>query len=160
VIKAIINWGAPQTDNKVPPGAVPLNPTFKEKHIVVTNWLRYGPGESPLSMSMTQLSHLEVLPQAMIEGQQTWAPSVVLTVRSHAPANPTNFNQEIQSIVDRWEVLVDQPQKLHPAFIQLGAKTGQGSTPVSQHRFPRPQPAQCQYSGADFECRRQPQARG
>jgi mediator of RNA polymerase II transcription subunit 16 len=84
---------------------------------------------------MTQLSHIEILPTAL-EGMpspnQTWAPALVLTVRSYQATEASAYNQDQQSIVDRWEVLNEQAHTLHTAFEQLGSRTGSnGAAPVS-----------------------------
>lgn len=87
----------------------------------MTSWFEYGPTASRFDTSMPQLSHIEVLPQAL-EGPPTpnasWSPAVILTVRSYIASDNSPYNQEQQSIVDRWE-LQDRPEKLHPMFEQL-----------------------------------------
>ncbi|KAK0703773.1 RNA polymerase II mediator complex subunit Sin4 [Lasiosphaeria miniovina] len=130
VIRASIQWGLPQpSDRQAPPGSIHLNPAIKESHVAVTSWLQYGPSESSLDMSMAQLSHIQTLPP-LVESinPPLLTPPVVLTVRSYLPRD-TSYNQESQSIIDRWEVLSDQPQTLHPAFAQLGSKNAAASPP-------------------------------
>ena len=99
---------------------------MKVKHVALTSWFEYGPTESRFDTSMAQLSHVEVLPQAL-EGpptaNATWSPAVVLTVRSYIAVDNTPYNQEEQSIVDRWE-LQDRAEKTHPEFEQLNVGSG------------------------------------
>lgn len=99
---------------------------MKVKHVAMTSWFEYGSSESRFDTSMAQLSHIEVLPQAL-EGpptpNATWSPAVILTVRSYVAVDNTPYNQEQQSIIDRWE-LQDRPEKLHSMFEQLGMGSG------------------------------------
>jgi mediator of RNA polymerase II transcription subunit 16 len=95
---------------------------MKVKHWAMASWFEYGPTESRLDTSMAQLSHVEVLPPAL-EGPPTanahWSPGLVLTVRSYVAVENTPYNQEPQSILDRWE-LQERQEKVHPMFEQLG----------------------------------------
>jgi len=100
-----------------------LSPSLMEKNVAVTSWFQHGPGESVVDMSMAELSHIEMLP-SLVNNSSSETPPVVLTVRSHVPQDGSLYNQECQSIIDRWEVLSDQPQSLHGAFDQLGSKPG------------------------------------
>ncbi|KAK4242361.1 hypothetical protein C8A03DRAFT_40329 [Achaetomium macrosporum] len=135
VVRVNLQWGLPQVDKQVPPGSVPLRPSLRESHVAVTNWIQHGSSESALDSSMALLSHIEVLP-ATPEGQSKLiAPPVVLTVRSYVPQDASSYHQDIQSIIDRWEVVSEQPQSLHPAFEQLASKEGAGSAPPSMTRL-------------------------
>ncbi len=136
VVRVVIQWGLPQVDKQVPPGSVPLRPSLRESHVAVTNWIQHGPGESPLDGSMTQLSHIEILPSAPVGPSQPMGPPVVLTVRSYVPQDASSYHQDSQSIIDRWEVVSDQTQSLHQAFQQLGAKNG--AAPTAPVRVPHP----------------------
>lgn len=132
VIDATLDWGLPRPDKQVPAGSLHLSPSLKEKHIAVTSWLQHGPNESTFDLSMAQLSHLEVFPSTLIGSGPgpSWAPPLVLAVRSYLPqANSTYSQDQYQSIIDRWEVLTEQPQTLHKAFEQLGSRIGLGSAP-------------------------------
>lgn len=89
-----------------------------------------------MDTSMTLLSHIEILPSALTypaaqsaAQSQPMAPALVLTVRSYVAQDGSPYHQESQSIIDRWEILIDQPQSLHPAFAQLGSKNGAPSAP-------------------------------
>jgi len=120
---------------------MPLNPTLKEKRIAVTSWFQHGPSESHLDTSMAELSHVEVLPSALEvppngTNQPSLSPPLLLTVRSHAGTEHSPYNQDQQSIVDRWEILNEQPQNLHSAFEQLGSRSTSGSSPPVSHPMP------------------------
>ena len=105
----------------MPPGSVPLSPIMKDKHLADTSWLQGGSGDSHLDASMLQLTHLEILSSTLDTSGQKWAPPVVLAIRSHVPA-PNSHYQALQTTIDRWEVLNDQQQGIHPAFEQLGSR--------------------------------------
>ena len=138
VLRAGINWGLPTTEKQVPLAGLPLNPTLEARRIAITSWFQPGPTQSNLDTSMAQLSHLEVLPPALKGppgSNQVLFPPTVLAVRSHAAVEHSPYNQDQQSILDRWEILNEEPQSLNPAFEQLGPKAGQTSTPVSPYRY-------------------------
>ncbi|KAK3945310.1 RNA polymerase II mediator complex subunit Sin4 [Diplogelasinospora grovesii] len=129
VARVGINWGLPRlpADSKVPPvppGSIPLNPAFQEKHVAITSWLQWGPSES-VDSSMAQLTLMEILPSALrgqIPGNPPKADMVnpsILTVRTYIPADNSPYQAECQSIIDRWELRSDQAQTLHPAWEQL-----------------------------------------
>jgi mediator of RNA polymerase II transcription subunit 16 len=122
VLRVQIQWSQQQAgDKQAPPHNQPLNPVMKVRHVAMTSWFEYGPTDSRFDTSMAQLSHIEVLSQAP-EGppapNMSWSPAVILTVRSYIASDNSPYNQEQQSIVDRWE-LQDRPEKLHPMFEQL-----------------------------------------
>ena len=125
IMRVLIQWGSSQQDKQIAPGGNPLNPTMLAKAVAVTNWFQQDAGESVLDPSMAKLSHLEMLPSARQTPQSAWTPPLVLTVRSHIPASGASFSQELQSIVDRWEIVTEQQQPLHSAFEQLGSRGGQ-----------------------------------
>ncbi|KAL2255836.1 hypothetical protein VTK26DRAFT_2634 [Humicola hyalothermophila] len=133
VVRVNIQWGLPQ-DKQVPPGSVTLRPSLKVTHLAVTSWFACDPNEPTLDMP--QLVHVEILPSAS-EGPSSpsMTPPVVLTVRSYVPQDDSPFNAECQTIIDRWEVVGDQPQSLHPAFDQAGSRNGAASTPPTMTRL-------------------------
>ncbi|OHF01042.1 RNA polymerase II Mediator complex subunit Sin4 [Colletotrichum orchidophilum] len=136
VVRVGIHWGLPQSqsDNKPPPGSQALNPTLQEKHVATSSWLPSGPSTTPVDSAATQLTHLEILPSTIGPDGQGWVPLVILTVRTYVPTPNTPY-QETQSIIDKWEVINDQPQSLHPAFEQLGSRrnsTGSAPAPTSR----------------------------
>jgi len=135
VVRVGIQWGIPQADKQVPPGSVPLRPSLRESHVAVSSWVQHGPSESILDASMGQLSHIEILPSAPAAQNQPVSPPLVLTVRSYVPRDASPYHQETQTIIDRWEVVSDQPQSLHEAFQQLGAKNS--AAPATPVRLPR-----------------------
>ncbi|KAL1865212.1 hypothetical protein VTK73DRAFT_5449 [Phialemonium thermophilum] len=141
VIRATIQWNAPPASGEKQNhmAGVPLNPTLREMRIAVTSWFQYEPGQSHLDSSMSELSHIEVLPSAletfMSTVSQPLSPPVVLTVRSYAVAEHSAYNQEPQSVVDRWEILSDNQQGLHPAFEQISQKGATSSTSQPMQRL-------------------------
>lgn len=129
VVHAEVNWGTSQPqDKQVPPGSMPLKPSLKAEHVTGTSWLQQGLVESHLDAAMDQISLLEVYPPVVDVKTKTSLPATVLTIRSHVPSAQTPYNVEYQSIIDRWDILTDQPQQLHPAFEQRGSKTGSAPT--------------------------------
>ncbi|KKY36090.1 putative mediator of rna polymerase ii transcription subunit 16 [Diaporthe ampelina] len=128
VLHAEINWGTSQPqDKQIPPGSLPLKPSLKAEHITGTSWLQQGLVESHLDASMDQISCLEVYAPVLDMKTKSSLPATILVVRSHVPPAQTPYNVEYQSIIDRWDILTDQPQHLHPAFEQRGSKTGSAS---------------------------------
>lgn len=129
VVRVSIQWGLPQADKQVLSQSQPLRPSLREIHVAVTSWVQHGSSESAPDASVPQLSHIEILPSAHTAQSQPMHPPVVLTVRSYVPQDASPYQQECQSIIDRWEVVSDQPQALHSAFEQLGSRNGNTSAP-------------------------------
>ncbi|KAH6650006.1 mediator complex, subunit Med16 [Chaetomium tenue] len=127
IVRVGIQWGLPQVDKQVLSQSQPLRPSLRESHVAVTSWVQYGSSESAVDASVSRLSHIEILPSAHTAQSQPMHPPVVLTVRSYVPQDASSYQQESQSIIDRWEVLSDQPQALVPAFEQLGSRNGNTS---------------------------------
>lgn len=78
-----------------------------------------------MDLSMTELSHLHVLPSLIDNEGKNTSPPLVVAIRSSLP--PQGSFQDAQSIIDRWEV-VEQRQSLHPAFEQLGSRRNSVTT--------------------------------
>ncbi|KAH8676246.1 RNA polymerase II mediator complex subunit Sin4 [Xylariales sp. PMI_506] len=134
VAQVAVNWGTPPPENTkgVLAANQPLNPSLKERHVAISSWLAGGANDSHLDPSMTQISILELIPTALDAPNKTWFPPVVLAVRSFVPTPDTPYAQEPQSIIDRWELILDQTQTLHPAFENLGSRRNSvGSTQPS-----------------------------
>ncbi|KAI3396673.1 hypothetical protein diail_11781 [Diaporthe ilicicola] len=128
ILHVEINWGPSQpADKQIPPGSLPLKPSLRAEHVTGTSWLQQGLVESHLDASMDQVSYLEVFPPVVDVKTKSALPATILTIRSHVPTAQTPYNVEYQSILDRWDVLTDQPQQLHPAFEQRGSKAGSAS---------------------------------
>jgi mediator of RNA polymerase II transcription subunit 16, fungi type len=108
------------SDKAMPPASTLLNPVLKEKHHAVTGWLQNDPTDSHLDSAMAQLTHLEVFPTTLDTSGQAWAPPAIISVRSHVPSASSPY-QEVQSIVDRWDIINEQDQNMHSAFEQLGS---------------------------------------
>jgi mediator of RNA polymerase II transcription subunit 16 len=130
VVQVAINWGTPQDNTKGAPATYPLSPSMKGRHIAISSWLPGGTTDSPTEVSMTQISHIELLPGVADAQKKLWVPAVVVTVRSFVPTAENPYNQEVQSILDRWEILMDQPQTLHPSVGNSGSRRNStGSAP-------------------------------
>ncbi|KAL7627995.1 Mediator of RNA polymerase II transcription subunit 16 [Parahypoxylon ruwenzoriense] len=138
IVQVAINWGTPKSDGaqNLPPGGPALSPTLSKRHVAVTSLFQPGSSDSHLDASMTQITHIEMLPTILSPPTKEWSPTMVLTVRSHVPEPNSPYSQEVQSIIDRWELLTDQQQTLHPAFEQLGARRNSaGSAPPNGARL-------------------------
>ena len=137
VLQAELHWGtaSQRADKQIPPGSLPLNPSLKAERLITTSWLQPGFVESHLDVFMSQISHLKVLQPVSDMKTKTSLHATILAVRSHVPTPQTPYNVEYQSIIDRWEIVMDQPQQLHPAFEQRGPKAGTGSAPSPMTRL-------------------------
>lgn len=118
------------------PSLVTVNPTLMVIHLAATNWMDVGPSnggsEYVSQSSMAVLSHLEILspaPEGLPAAGQATLPTV-MAVRSFLPANPGHFNQNCESVVDRWE-LRETAQTIHPAFENLSSRRGSTGTQPS-----------------------------
>ncbi|KAI1485217.1 RNA polymerase II mediator complex subunit Sin4 [Biscogniauxia mediterranea] len=138
VVQVGINFNIPKAENgqSMPPGGYPITPTLMKRHVAVTSWFQTHASESHLDASMTNISHIEMLPSFFNFPAKEWSPMVVLTVRSFVPEPNSPYNHEVQSIIDRWELLTDHKQTLHPAFEQLGTRRNSvGSAPPAAARL-------------------------
>lgn len=124
VVQVGINWGIPKNDGaqNVPPGSHQLNPTLTKRHVAVTSWFQPGSTGSHLDAATPKITHVEMLPTILNGTTKEWSSPGILTVRSFVPEPNSPYTQEVQSIIDRWELLTDEPQTIHPAFEQLGAR--------------------------------------
>ncbi|CAJ2513288.1 Uu.00g014070.m01.CDS01 [Anthostomella pinea] len=124
VVQVMISFNAPKPENppSIPPGGFQLNPSLGKRHIAVTSWGQTASSESPLDMSMAKISHLEMLPALFNMPTKDWSPMILLTVRTFVPEPNSPYGQEVQSIIDRWELLTDQKETPHAAFEQLGSR--------------------------------------
>ena len=132
LVRAVTDWGLPKSNDKTQAQMAksPFNFSVRTKHLAVTSWLNDVPGEDlpDLEHSMVQLSHLEFLPPSVDSSSRVVYPATILTVRSYLPS-PTSFNQEVHTLVDKWEVR-DREQAIHPAFEQLSQRRNSvGSQP-------------------------------
>ncbi|CCC10210.1 unnamed protein product [Sordaria macrospora k-hell] len=122
IVTAMISWGNDKASEKQShPQNANLTPSLLEHHVAVAPWLQHDSNDPVLDESMSQLSHIEFLPSIPKDKNlQAHYNPVVLTVRSHLPAEGASlYEQEPTSVIDRWEVVSEQPQTLHPAFAQL-----------------------------------------
>ncbi|KAI1434715.1 RNA polymerase II mediator complex subunit Sin4 [Xylaria sp. CBS 124048] len=132
VVQVRIDFTSPTSDNpqNPPPGGQILSPSLSKRHVAVTSWFQTGSCESPYDVFMSKISHIEMLPAHFDFQTKQWSPIVVVTVRSFIPEPNSPYPQEVQSIVDRWELLTDQKNTVHPAFERLGARRNSAnSTP-------------------------------
>ncbi|TAQ88490.1 hypothetical protein B7494_g3202 [Chlorociboria aeruginascens] len=124
-VRAVIDWGFPKASDKIAPASLPLNPSIKTRHLAVTSWLHETSGEtlnaSHMESSMVQLTHLEFLPPSSDASSSRITPPTIMTVRSHLPTSIDHYNQDVHTIVDRWEVR-EKSQSIHPAFEQLSSR--------------------------------------
>ncbi|KAI0021221.1 RNA polymerase II mediator complex subunit Sin4 [Xylariomycetidae sp. FL0641] len=133
IVQVAINFSAVKPDN--PQNSPQVAASLNKRHVTVTSWFQPGTSGSHLEPSMTKISHIELLPSSLDIATKDWSPIVVLTVRSYVP-EPNSPYQEVQSIIDRWELLPDQKQTLAPAFQQLGSRRNSaGSSPPTVSRL-------------------------
>ncbi|KAI1817793.1 RNA polymerase II mediator complex subunit Sin4 [Poronia punctata] len=144
VVQVNITFNAAKPENaqnapqNVPLAAQVLSVSLIKRHVAVTSWLQAGMHVSPLDASMTKISHIEMLPAQFDFQTKQWSPIVILTVRSFMPEPNSHYNQEVQSIIDRWELVIDHKETVHPAFERLGSRRNSGgSTPSTTPRLKR-----------------------
>ncbi|RKF72818.1 Mediator of RNA polymerase II transcription subunit 16 [Golovinomyces cichoracearum] len=120
-VHALIDWNIQKVERGLA-AQIQLNPTIKTKHLAVTSW---GPDAQPdslnsayLDSSMFELSYLEFLPPAF-DTNTKLVPATILAVKSYLPNSRSQYNYEVQSTFERWEVR-DKQLILNPAFEQLG----------------------------------------
>lgn len=132
VVRALVDWGlGKQMGDRPPQIPQQLNPNLKTRHVVATSWLhdvsRDTLNTSSMESSMMQLFHLEFLPAA-IDSTGRMTPPTIVTARSHLPPSMTHYNQDVHTVVDRWE-LRDKMQSVHPAFEQLSSRRNSVGSP-------------------------------
>ncbi|KAM0322887.1 hypothetical protein ACHAQA_009229 [Verticillium albo-atrum] len=119
-----------QNNNKLEETTLELD-TFSSSDDLITHaslhsdknhiWVPNGQSMNPTDSSMTQISHIELLPSQLDNSGQNWVPINILVVRSYLPTPNAPF-QETQSVIDRWEVSHEPSSALHPAFEQMGSR--------------------------------------
>lgn len=134
-VRIHINWGLPATEKQVPPGSMPLNPSFKEKRLAITRWFQFDPNDPQVDAMTAQISHLEVMQPTVDSSGQSFTHPIILAVRSQIPAAGSGFAQEPQSIVNCWELVTDQQPATHPSFQQLPSKGTVSAPSVRCLRF-------------------------
>lgn len=146
VVRALIHWipthgDKQQQQQQQQQQSQPLNPSLHHRAATVTTWLQHSAGESQLDISSDQISHVEMLPSTLVAANTPLAPPVVLTVRTYLPAESAPFNEQAQSIIDRWELRVDPPATpLHEAFEKVGSKPAQPTNTQSIARLHKMEP--------------------
>lgn len=124
-----IQWGLPAQAEKVThPQARVLNPSIQERHLATTNWSQSGTIDTSQDANTSELTHLELLPALPDNtGGKVSAPTVVVAIKCRASLEGPY--QMAQSVLDRWE-LVEQKEKMYPAFEQLGNRRNSISSEV------------------------------
>ncbi|KAH0491294.1 hypothetical protein TgHK011_002731 [Trichoderma gracile] len=121
LLKIEIQWGGPGSQpDKNPPQNARLSPSLVEKHLAATTWLQTGPGDANNDVLMAELSHLHVLPSIMDNTGKSTVPPMIVAIRTRAPTAASL--QTAQTIIDRWEAVVEPRPSVHPAFEQLGIR--------------------------------------
>ncbi|RYP18890.1 hypothetical protein DL765_003678 [Monosporascus sp. GIB2] len=131
VVQVVISWNMAKQENSqaMPPGGFNFGPpTLMQRHVALTSWFQAATGNSHLDTSMTKISHIEWLPGVPVMATKSFSNPVVLTVRSFVSPMNSPYSQEVQSILDRWELLMEQKETLHPAFEQLGSRRNSTGT--------------------------------
>ncbi|ESZ94032.1 hypothetical protein SBOR_5610 [Sclerotinia borealis F-4128] len=125
IIRAGVDWGIPQTQEKVNPMTILLNASLRIKPLTVTSWLHDVPGDtinsSHLESSMVQLSHLEFLSPSG-DNKNIMTPPILVAVRPYLPGSTSHYNQEAHSTIDRWEFRERNQQPVHSAFEHLSSR--------------------------------------
>lgn len=128
VVQVAINWNNSKTEGAQsnPSSNQPLSPTLTKRHVAVTSWFQPSSSGLHSDASMQKITHIEMLPPILLTAfnipNKEWSPIMILTVRSLIPDPNLPYAQEVQSIIDRWELLSDHHQTLHSAFEQLGLR--------------------------------------
>lgn len=129
LLKLEIQWGGPGSSSDKPmPSTARLNPALVETRLASTNWLHSSANEASADATMSQLSHMHVLPSLLDSTGKTTVPPMIVTIRSRESVEGPY--QAAQSILDRWEA-VEQRQNLHPAFERLGARRNSVSSDLA-----------------------------
>jgi mediator of RNA polymerase II transcription subunit 16, fungi type len=145
MVRVFIKWNNKPVDKMINAPPISVNPSILVGHLAITNWMDGAPPDGSdafhLQSSMAALSHLEIIPPTPEGSAGPLTLPTVITVRSYLPTSPSHFNQDIHSIIDRWE-LRESTQAIHPAFEQLGSRRrNSGSQPnvrlttVSETKF-------------------------
>lgn len=131
IVQVVVNWMVPKQEN--PQQAMPAGgfqfgpPQLLQRHVAFTNWFQVGINNSHLESSMNKISHLEWLPGVPVMATKSFSNPVALIVRSFVPPPNSPYHQEVQSVIDRWELFMEQKETLHPAFEQLGSRRNSSS---------------------------------
>ncbi|KAJ2894902.1 mediator of rna polymerase ii transcription subunit 16 [Zalerion maritima] len=129
VVRVNVTWSTSAQQDKQHPPQIQLR--LEEKHIAVTSWLQTGSEGSPLGPSMAQISHIEIIPSACENMQlNKWAHPLVFVSRTYAPPIGGSYTQDKLTMIDRWEVSIEQPHILHSAFSQVASKRGGAGPPT------------------------------
>lgn len=130
VLRIAIHWAMPampnnkeQTPHPTLPLRPPTNATMEVTHLTSTNWMDVSSEtkNSHLSSTTPALSHLRILSPCSSEQQGVLRLPTILTVRTHLPHNTPFYDEEVHSLIERWEVKPSNPQ-IHSAFQQLSAR--------------------------------------
>ncbi|CAG8972316.1 hypothetical protein HYALB_00001718 [Hymenoscyphus albidus] len=142
VVRALVDWGlgkqaGERAGERAPQMPQQLNPSLKTRHTVATSWIHDVSKDtlnaSNLESSMTQLSHLEFFP-ATVDSTGRMGHATIVSARTHLPSSMAHYNQDVQTVVDRWE-LRDKMQTIHPAFEALSSRRNSVGSPPGPTGF-------------------------
>lgn len=136
VARVQIRWGNKQSDKPINANQIQVTPQMGVKHVAVTNWMDTAGGQdaSQLHSSMVALSSLIVLPPAPDGPSKQADLPVIMTVRHQMPSTTSQFNQDVFSIIDRWEVR-DALPVVHPAFEAISTRRNSTATQAPRKMF-------------------------
>lgn len=121
-VRVLLEWNQPKHD-KMTPLQLPVRPSLKTRHLASTSWGHDATSNvfeaTNMEPSMGYLSHLEFLQP--VNDAKGNLPATIIAVRSHLPVSYSHYNQDVHSVIDRWE-LSEKPQTVHPAFEQLSSR--------------------------------------
>lgn len=120
IIRVVIKWGTKSVDKPGTANQMQIAPHMMFKHIAVTSWLETRDSSNLLS-STNILSGLYVLPPAPDAPSGNADRTTVLAMRHHVPSTASQYNQDVSTIFDRWE-LQGSTQTMHGAFEELSSR--------------------------------------
>lgn len=131
ICRVHIQWTQPQKDGQGKIANPILSPAIVVEHLTSINCMETTLSEElhHISQPASSISHLRILPPTDVTQPGQLKHPNLITVRTHLPQSSSQYPQESESVVDKWE-LSESINALHPAFEQLGQAAGnrKGST--------------------------------